>query len=196
MRTTAAGILILALTTLFFALPALAAEDGRITSLISATERDCEVIESNFRKACSSGSVSWDSYRQLSGFDMREVEMRIAARRAVLANLAGTADRTLAPDQREMVKMLIRDVDAINVALLHFIHEEIGRDGLARNEADGLMRGTIARQAEIATAINETASYVNTAKGMFEAFEKRAGLIPAPAYSLNTRAEKPALSYR
>jgi hypothetical protein len=110
--------LISVLITASIAVPAHA--QGRFTSLLDATEKDYHTIKTEMQDVRDGSS---------RGMDQRELKAaanRIMARRAAIADMRKVGLKVLNRDQRGLFRLLIRNLDQINLSLLALIGDERG----------------------------------------------------------------------
>lgn len=132
---------LIALAAIGYSAPALAGGD-LFTNLVDDTNRDFQTLKQNFRAAYTTGYGSWEDYGDATGFSIGDMERRINTRRAVLDALANSADKTADGRTRGLVKMLIRDLDYINLSLLALIRDDRGYSGYIRT-AGGELAGSV-----------------------------------------------------
>jgi len=155
---------LLCATLLFQAVPALAG-GGPLTTMMDATQEDYRVIKSNFRAAYELGCQSWEEYGEATGFRVGQVTARIKARRDALRLLKYGACERLPKARRGLVRMLIRDLDDINISLLALAGDGRGYAGLIRTRDNALARGVGIWQEGIRLGIDRTKRCINMAKG-------------------------------
>jgi hypothetical protein len=116
---------------LSLATPAFAGVDW-LRQMAVNTNKDFETAKLNFRAAYTAGYTSWEDYGRATGFSIGDVEARIKLRRARLNVLATTADTNVDAGTRGLVKLLINDLDRINLSLLALIQDDRGYAGYIR----------------------------------------------------------------
>ena len=147
-------IALLSLAVIGVSTPAMAGGDW-LTRLTNDTNRDFEAVKRNFRAAYTAGYGSWESYGKATGFSIKETEARIKTRRAVLQARVDTADRKMDSRTRGLVKMLIRDLDQINLSVLALIRDDRGYEGYIRTTDAALVGPLSGWQEGIRQSISE-----------------------------------------
>ncbi len=137
---------LMALAIICCSAPAFAGHE-LFTELVNDTNSDFVTVKQNFRAAYTAGYGSWKDYGEATGFSIDDMEQRINTRRAILEALTSTADKTADVRTRGVVKMLIHDLDYINLSLLALIRDDRGYSGYIRT-TDGELVGGVSKWQE------------------------------------------------
>jgi hypothetical protein len=167
--------LISVLITVSLVAPAHAQAQGRFTSLLDATERDYQTIKTEMQYA-RDGSSPGMSQREL-----KAAAIRIMARRAAIADMRKVGLRVLNRDQRGLFRLLIRNLDQINLSLLALVGDEKGYKACF-NSAGGSPGGVESWQEGIGMMIDETRRCLYMAGKVSGPFIMQARLAPLQAH--------------
>ncbi len=165
--------LISVLLTASIAVPAHAG--GRFTSLLDATDKDYQTIKTEMQDVRDGSSP---------GMDQRELKAaanRIMARRDAIAKMRKVGLKVLGRDQRGLFRLLIRNLDQINLSLLAMIGDEKGYKASV-NSAGGSPAGMESWQAGIGMMIDETRRCLYMAGKVSGPFIMQARLAPLQAH--------------
>jgi len=123
------------------------AEDASIPAILKATQQDFSTIRENFLDAYRAGNTSWDDHGSVTGFDVSTVTMRINARRQALVALLSRSCSDLPQRQRGLARLLIQEIDEVNLSLLAIISDDRGYAGQIRTH-DGNLSENLGRWQE------------------------------------------------
>lgn len=128
---------------------------GGFQELLNGTQKDFDAVKKNFRAAYTSGYGSWAEYEKATGFSLVSVENRIVARRERLALIERSANTSMDPSTRGLAKMVIRDLDDVNLSILALIRDDKGYAGYIRTQDSRIVDGVNGWQEGIRIAIKE-----------------------------------------
>ncbi|MGA2193033.1 MAG: hypothetical protein ABSG42_06630 [Nitrospirota bacterium] len=151
---------------------------GRFTSLLDATDKDYQTIKTEMEDVRNGSSP---------GMDQRELKAaanRIMARRDAIAKMRKVGLKVLGRDQRGLFRLLIRNLDQINLSLLALITDGRGYSGYIKTGNQALIKGITAWQEGIRLALIDTRRCLAMARTATGPFIMDARLMP-----LNTRAD-------
>lgn len=148
---------------------------GKFTTLLDATDKDYQTIKTEMQDVRDGSS---------SGLDQRELKAaanRIMARRSVIANMRKVGLKVLGRDQRGLFRLLIRNLDQINLSLLALIGDEKGYKACI-NSAGGSQGGIESWQEGIGMMIDETRRCLYMTGKISGPFIMQARLAPLQAH--------------
>jgi len=160
LKTVVFVVVMFSLTT-----PAFAGVDW-LRQMATNTKSDFEATKANFRAAYTAGYSSWEDYGRATGFSIQDVEAKIKLRRARLHALATTADLNVDPGTRGLVKLLINDLDRINLSLLALIRDDRGYAGYIRTPDEELVGPVSEWQEGIRQSILELSRSMRMVRGI------------------------------
>ncbi|HEY3347058.1 MAG TPA: hypothetical protein VGK71_05490 [Nitrospirota bacterium] len=131
------------------------AGSGKLGRIINATQSDYETV----RTAIAADSLADSAKRE----EISGALGRIKARRAALANLVLKADSLLPMNQRGLFKMLVGDIDQINISLLILILDDKGCAGYLKTGNENLLEGIRGWQEAIGRSIKESKRCIDLA---------------------------------
>lgn len=135
---------------------------GGFKEMVDNTQKDFDIVKDNFRAAYSEGYASWAEYEKATGFSLDVVEKRIVARRSRLAMMERSANTAISQSTRGLAKMVIHDLDDINLSILALIRDDRGYAGYIRTPQDNSLIQTVSNWQEgIRTALKEVARSVS-----------------------------------
>jgi hypothetical protein len=167
--------LISVLITASLAAPVQAQAQGRFTSLLDATEKDYQMIKTEMQDARDGSSPGMDQR------ELKAAESRIMARRAAIADMRKVGLKVLGRDQRGLFRLLIRNLDQINLSLLALIWDEKGYKACV-NSSSGSPGGIQSWQEGIGMMIDETRRCLYMAGKVSGPFIMQARLAPLQAH--------------
>ena len=153
----------------FASLAATAHAESRISNLLDATQRDYETINVDMHGAGGGSAV--DARKLKAAAD------RITARRAAIDNLRRLGLKVLPRDQRGLFRLLVRNLDQINLALLALI-------GNGKGAAYGMNHtgGTVSWQKGIGMMLDDTRRCLYMVGKVSGPFVMKAPLAPVQAH--------------
>ncbi|MHB8174231.1 MAG: hypothetical protein ACYDFU_07205, partial [Nitrospirota bacterium] len=98
----------------FASLAATAQAENRFSNLLDATQRDYEAIKVDMRGAN-------DGAPAMNARELKAATDRITARRRAIDNMRKLGLRVLPQDQRGLFRLLVQNLDQVNLALLALI---------------------------------------------------------------------------
>jgi hypothetical protein len=156
-----------------------AAEKG-LMGIADATQSDFEDIKQNFRAAYRSGYGSWESYCKDTGFSLEPYERGISARRAALARIADESASIDDSGHRGLVKMVVSELDDLNLSILMLIHDDKGYAGYISSEEPGkLVENLSAWQESVRTGLKDVRRTIKMARTAASTTYGQAALVPA-----------------
>jgi len=159
-----AAIAIVAVISIHAAGNTYAAETG-LMGIAEATQSDFDEIKSNFRAAYRSGYDSWESYCRDTGFSLKPFEQRITARRAALARIANSSEDIEDAGHRGLLKMVVSDLDDLNLSVLMLIHDEKGYAGyISSCDREELVRNVSLWQESVRKGLKEARRTIRMAR--------------------------------
>ncbi len=152
----------------FASLAATARAESRFSNLLDATQRDYETVKVDMRG--TGGARAMDARKLKAAAD------RITARRAAIDNLRRLGLKVLPRDQRGLFRLLVRNLDQINLALLALI-------GSAKGPGYGMNRpgGAVSWQNGIGMMLDETRRCLYMAGKISGPFVMKTPLTPLRA---------------
>ncbi len=131
----------------------------RLRPLLMATAEDYQTITSCFKGEKEHGRPAWNDYRGEVG----AVIARLTTRRKVLAYMDRDGGDALPPGRRGLLRMLIRDLDEINLSMLALVMDEHGLCRYLKTGDRDLVAGIAYWQNGIRLAIRQTGRCINMA---------------------------------
>ncbi len=138
------------------------AGDEKLTTLLNATKEDYETVTACLVDARNGDASSWEEGKKKLG----EVVIRVTARREALAVLYKGGADSLPKARRGLARMLIHDLDDINLSLLALVMDGRGLAGYFRTGDEGLVKGINYWREGIRLAIRQTRRCIVMAGGV------------------------------
>ena len=154
----------------FASLAATAHAESRISNLLDATQSDYEAIKVDMHGA--GGARAMDARKLKAAAD------RITARRAAIDNLRRLGLKVLPRDQRGLFRLLVRNLDQINLALLALIGNGKGAAYGAANHPGG----AVSWQKGIGMMLDDTRRCLYMVGKVSGPFVMKAPLAPVQAH--------------
>ena len=166
-------------STILMAGPARAADTGgRVVRLINATQDDFDNLKAGFQEARRDGGPSMRAVRDRINTAIRRIE----ARRNAIAMMNTNALKVLPASQRGLFRMVVSELDEVNLSLLALIKDDKGYAGYIRTGDEELIKGIREWQEGIRTSINNTRRCFKIAKAATGPFLAQARLTPLQAH--------------
>jgi len=141
-----------------------AAETG-LMGIAQATQSDFDAIKSNFRAAYRSGYDSWESYCRETGFSLAPYEQRITARRAALTRIADSSGGIDDAGHRGLLRMVVSDLDRLNLSLLMLMHDEKGYAGyISSGDREEILRNVSLWQESVRNGLKDVRRTIRMAR--------------------------------
>ncbi len=154
----------------FASLAATAHAESRISNLLDATQRDYEAIKVDMHGAN-------DGVSAMGARKLKAAADRITARRAAIENLRRLGLKVLPRDQRGLFRLLVQNLDQINLALLALIVNGRG-PACVMNHPDG----GVSWQKGIGMMLDETRRCLYMVGKVSGPFVMKAPLAPMQAH--------------
>jgi len=175
---TLAAIAVAAVITVSAASWTHAADTG-LMGIANATQSDFEDIKQNFRAAYRSGYDSWESYCRETGFSLEPYEYRITARRAALTRITDDAVTIEDAGRRGLLKMVVSDLDDLNLSLLMLIRDGNGYAGyISTGDKKEMVERVSSWQESVRTGLKEVRRTIRMVRKATGTTGVKATLIP------------------